>query len=194
MAPRSLAPWTSMPSGKGVGKRDLEKGVKDTDKNTKRRRRDEEDRKETWGPFGCWPCPLKACSALTFLFFPPPYNLPGVLLPPPSSCHGYGNLDLEESSLCLATRLQHCLLPACLPARGWPARLLPGFGASTMLRGDPALPPQDLGWRPWHDWHQEASENRANSDMGHWARELMGDKGKCNEPLTPLGTLSWAWL
>lgn len=120
-----------------------------------------EGKEEMWGPFGCRPCPLRACSGLLFLFFPPPYNLPGILgilLPPPGSCHGDGNLDPVESSLLGNEAAAPCLPPACLCVGGQ-LQLLPDLGPARPLCGDPALPPQNLGWRPWCDWLQRPSEN-----------------------------------
>lgn len=131
----------------------------------------------------CWSCPLRVCSGLTFLFFPPPCNLPGILrhsasTPHPSSCHGDGNLYPVESSQCLATRLQHSA--SCLSACAWAASYC------CCQDSGPARPP----WRP----SLPPSESRMGAlaqlapgtlreylfhsmlQVGHWVREVTGSR------------------
>lgn len=139
------------------GKTDLEKGKRDTERNIKRGRRgggrNQEDREEMWGPPGCWPCPLSRGQG--FLSYS---SLPHVISReseefcfrplPPNSCHGDGNPDPVESSLCLAMRLQH---PAsCLPACAWAASsdCCQESRPALPLHGGPALSALSLGRRP----------------------------------------------
>lgn len=66
-------------SGKGGGKEGPEERQRGTERNIKKGRKGEEGteegREEMGGLLECRPCPLRVCSGLTFLFFPPPCNL-----------------------------------------------------------------------------------------------------------------------
>lgn len=166
-----------MGSGKGAGREGPRERKRGTERNVRGgRSRGEghqegrEETRPTWvlalftpsesaqGSLSCSSLPLPVSPDLEeFCFHPSPH-----------SCHGDGNLDPVESSLCLAMRLQH---PAsCLPACAWAASYACSCGdpRAALLRGDPAPSPGCPGWGPWHGWHYGPSENIQFIPLCRW--------------------------